>query len=200
MKAENLKRIQAMLLLLAEYFQKQLTQNQLRMYAEDLEEYGHEAVGHAIKKFKADKANKFYPLPAHLIEIMQPAVNPDHEAVEVMNRIWTAIAQHGWPNPKPAREYIGELGWAVVERYGGWKNICQEANDSDGGIMKAQLRETVKSVVGRAKQGLLNTPPALPQPDNAPALLKDIIGASMQRLQSSTEQSISQTNTKGVPK
>jgi hypothetical protein len=160
---------------LGEYYQRPLTENQIRMYAEDTAAYPVEALIHAAKIWRDNPDNNRCPIPANLIQIINPTPSAQGEAVEVMNRIWEAIGKFGWPNPDGAKEFIGELGWTVVQRYGGWAALCNEANSSEAGIMKAQLRESVKSVSERSKAGVLHIPPALPKPDGEFKSLGEIL-------------------------
>jgi hypothetical protein len=162
-------------LALGEYYQVPLTENQLLMYTQDVEKLSSDDLARAAQSWRNNPENTRCPRPAQLIDLLNPTVSEQGEAVEVANRIWEAIGKFGWPNPVKAKEFIGELGWIVVERYGGWKSICLESNDAEPGIMKAQMRETAKSVAERARAGVLHTPPALPKPDQEIKSIGEIV-------------------------
>ena len=154
--------IKEILVGLSMYYQIELKPMQLEMYADDLMELTTDELKNTIQQYRRNPKNIRFPLPAALIAIAKPEVNPDHEAIEASNRIWAAIGMFGYNHPASAKEYIGELGWAVVKRNGGWASVCQESNDTDGGTMKAQFRESAKAVYGRSKQGRQDEPPSLP--------------------------------------
>lgn len=162
MSDTHLAQIKTLLLALAEYYQAPLTANQLVMYASDLAQFSIQSIAQVIQRYRADPKNNRFPIPAQLIRLLHPTITDDAQAVEVANRIWGAIAQFGWPNPSAAEKHIGPLGWIIVERLGGWRSVCDESGTGTAGVFRAQLRESAKSVIERAKAGILNTPPGLP--------------------------------------
>lgn len=161
--------------MLAEYYQKSLTENQLCMYAEDLSRFEAEEIKLAMYEYRNDPKNRFFPIPAQLIEILEPEVDSSLDAVEVSGRIWQAIGNCGWPNPQGARSLVGEIGWYVVERMGGWKSLCDTATESEGGILRAQIRELAKSAIERSKIGYLHRVPVFPKQNKGPELIGDIM-------------------------
>lgn len=166
--------IKALLVMLAEYYQKTLTDNQVRMYAEDLSEFPFEEVSRAMDSYRKNPNNKFFPIPAQLVEIMRPGVDDQSEAVEVSGRIWEAIGKFGRDAPARAKSFVGEVGWHVVQRMGGWAAVC-EVIAEDGGIFRAQMREIAKSAMIRSKLGILDQPPMLPKNDEGPKLLGEFL-------------------------
>lgn len=113
---------------------------------------------------KTSKQNR-HPLPADLREIVSPVVDDDTLARDAASRIVQAISKFGWCNSQAAKEFIGELGWHVVGRNGGWSYICENFGlGLDPGVFQAQARELAKSQSMLAKAGKLDTPPALPEP------------------------------------
>jgi len=146
---------------IGEYYQKHFTENQVRMYTEDTEHFSVADLNRAFTVYRAE--NKFPPLPGDLTAILKPRIDEKSEALEAVSLIWEAVARFGWPNGKDARAHIGELGWKVVERFGGWTTVCDQA-DSDGGILRAQMRDLAIAMQSRAKAGLNDTLPSLPGP------------------------------------
>lgn len=55
---------------LAEYYDKTLTANQIEMFVEDLGGISFEQLQYAVKKYRTDPANVFFPLPAKLLGIV----------------------------------------------------------------------------------------------------------------------------------
>jgi hypothetical protein len=160
-QAQKLQAIKKLLLGLAAYYEKALTPAQLGMYAEDLEDLELEAIGRAIRNVRRDPSQKFFPLPA----VLRALIVGDRrdEALEASNRIVQALSSYGWTNPERARQFIGELGWRVVEREGGWENVCRAVQSYDDlGTLKAQWRELARSILARADSGRGDQAPALP--------------------------------------
>lgn len=158
--------MKALIVFIAEYYEKTLTDNQIVMYASDLAEFTVEEVRRAWDQYRKGQESDFFPRPNKLIAILKPPMDEKSEALEAVSRIWDAIARFGWPNGRDAKTYIGELGWKVVERFGGWTTVCDTA-DSDGGILRAQMRDLAMAMQTRAKAGLTDTLPSLPGVDLA---------------------------------
>lgn len=146
--------IKKLLLGLAEYYGINLTPNQLSMYAEDLEDLDPQAMGAAIKRLR--RTEQFFPKPG----IIRQAIlgNDRDEAIEASNRIVEAMAKFGWNNPDRAREFVGELGWRVVEREGGWRALCERTENDDLPALKAQWRELAAVSVRRVRAGIAEAP------------------------------------------
>jgi hypothetical protein len=88
-----------------------------------------------------------------------PQVTEGDTAVEVAGRIWTAISRFGQYRAADAADWIGEIGWYVVEHNGGWKRICETAQSKDVGVWKAQLRDHAAATIRRHKAGVLGAAP-----------------------------------------
>lgn len=172
---DNRTQIKKLLIALSAYYFQEIPNIALDMYVEDLADLSVEQVNEAVRLYRNPKNTRF-PLPPQLRQLLEPAVNPDHEAIEASNRIWAAIGKYGWCNPTSARAYVGELAWAVVQSNGGWLSICEQSHDANSAVMKAQLRETAKAIYARSEQGM--EAPALPKPKRSSGGLR-LIGPSM---------------------
>ena len=163
------KRIIALWSSLGEYYRQPISDMVLMMYAEDVADLPPEQVEKALFEYRRNPKNKFPPLPAHIREAIQPsAMSDDQRAVEVAARIVTAISKFGWNNTREARAFMGEIGWAVVEKQGGWENICANTMSDQIGIFQAQVRELAKVQIKLARMGALDSPPQLPKPAGDP--------------------------------
>lgn len=136
------------LLTLSVYYQKPLDDTTLVMYCEDLADYDFDQVQLAMRKYRQNPKNKFMPLPAQLIEMFSPQISEDQAAREITGRIVEAVSRFGYARGEDAKEYIGEIGWSVIQVYGGWIGLCEGlgiyfSNDS----FNAQCRELVKARV-----------------------------------------------------
>ena len=149
---------------LAEYYSKNLTRGALAMYIEDLEEYPLGQIQLAMKKYRQDTKNRTFPVPAQLIEIMNPKTNSRNEAMEAASRITEAVSYFGYTNPERAKEYIGDLGWRIVSRIGGWQYLCENLGVTlHVSTFQAQARDIALSTIERGNAGLDGFAPQLPQ-------------------------------------
>lgn len=108
------------------------------------------------------RTEKTFPYPSDIREKVLPEINADDDAVDCANLIISAIGSCGYTNPGRAREKIGELGWAVVDRMGGWKHLCETLSLENETTYRAQIRSYVLTVRKRALRDELDEVPALP--------------------------------------
>lgn len=117
--------VKEMILLTAIYYSKTVPDAVLEMYAEDLADLPVDRVLEAYKIYRRNPANKFFPLPAQIREIIAPTVSAKSEARESVERIKQAITKFGYCNLNEARMYIGPVGWKLVQGLGGWTAVCE---------------------------------------------------------------------------
>ena len=73
----------------------------------------------------ASKTLDEFPSIRKLLELSEGNILDEEEiAQDIASKIENAIRLYGWPSPGRAREYIGELGWEVVNQSNGWNEIC----------------------------------------------------------------------------
>lgn len=153
--------LKALIVMTSAYYGQRLDDTVVEMYAEDLADLPLDAVRRALVEARRDPKQRTFPLPAVIRDKIQPFDNADADAKEAAGRIVAAVSRFGWNNVARAREYVGELGWAVVERQGGWETLCRTLTEDNIGQMQAQWRDLALSVSKRAKLGILNEPPRL---------------------------------------
>lgn len=133
----------------AEYYGRQLSEGVLKMYAEDLADLDPLAVCKAYVSYRRNPANRVFPLPAQIREIVAPEqhIGVEARAREIAARIVGGVTKHGWCNGKSAELDIGPEGWALVQRRGGWAHFCQNLTTKQAPIVEAQLREQLHGVL-----------------------------------------------------
>lgn len=151
----------------AYYHRGQTLQDQvLDMYASDLADLDAQECMAAYQRYRRNPANKFFPLPAQIRELVNPEEFVSHEtqARETAARIMGAITKFGWNNHAEAQLFIGAAGWAVVQRQGGWRHLCENVGlKINPTSFQAQLRD---QLMGDFKHGVAtieNTIGALPE-------------------------------------
>lgn len=145
------------------YGKMDLTKEQISLQIDVMVEHfgrdGLEKILNAIDSYVFDSKNKTFFSPATLRPYLNPELSVDAKANEVANRIRSAIGKYGWPNPNEARAYIGELGWKVVDRAGGWSYICENHGlDLNPLTFFAQSRDSAKALLESASIGEFDKP------------------------------------------
>ena len=123
-----------------------LTPDVVDAYDRILAPHGYARICSALDELLATRSPRDgFPSIREILARVAPEMDPQASAVVAANRIWGAVAAHGWPNARSARGELGEEVWRVVEAAGGWATICSDANVMDPGTFKAQLRELAKA-------------------------------------------------------
>ncbi len=121
----------------------------LNMYAGDLADLDPILCMSAYERYRRNPANRTFPLPAQIREIVNPEefVSVETKARETAARICGAVSKFGWNNWAEAKNYIGPEGWAVVDRIGGWQHICESLGlKFNPTAFQAQLRDQLEGV------------------------------------------------------
>lgn len=156
------QQLKALVVATAMYYSQDIPDTVLEMFVEDLEDLPFIAVAQALKDVRRDPKTIRCPLPALIRNRIQPAETDENQALAAVSRVISAVSRFGWNNAGQAREYIGELGWSLVQLDGGWMTVCETLNQDNLGTMRAQWRQLAMSQIQRAKSGTINQAPALP--------------------------------------
>lgn len=137
------------------YGKYDLTKEQISTYISVLENHFKKDfnvfVG-ALENYSKDSKNKFFPAPANLTQYINPETSPDAQANEIASKIRQAISDIGYVSPTRAKLFIGEIGWQVVQRSGGWQYLCENHGASLSPLtFYAQSRDTAKAIIENEK-------------------------------------------------
>lgn len=154
----------ALIIATSAYYGQKLEDLVVQMYADDLSDLPLEQVRAAIAQLRRDPKINRFPLPATIRDRIHPADTLEADAREAASRIIQCVSSCGPYQPLEARSRIGSLGWYVVERMGGWWNVCEMLTYDNMAGLQAQWRELAISAYKRAQMGTLNIPPSLPEP------------------------------------
>lgn len=150
------------LLVHAQLTKFELTAEVIDAYDRILGAHGYDRVCSALDAMLSTRSPRDgFPSVKEILAAISPELDTQSAAVVAANRIWGAVAAHGWPNARSARVSLGEAIWAVVEAAGGWATVCSDANEMDPGTFKAQMRELAKA---HALSGAIKDRPALQGP------------------------------------
>ncbi len=174
MTLPEMQRLKALIVATGAYYGQVIDDAVLGMYVNDLADLPFTRVVDELENARRDPKNSRFPLPAVIRSRIKP-VDADTDEIRAhtaVARIPEAIAKYGWANAKQAREFIGELGWLIVSRDGGWVRVCEMLNQDNIGTLKAQWRTQALFEAKRSRAGLTNEAPALPMPVGSTGLTK----------------------------
>lgn len=164
MNRQEQQQLKGLFVATAMYFNHEIPDAALGLYVEDLVDLPFDQVAAAIREIRRDPKTTKCPLPAAIRARVTPESDPEADSVEAVGRIVHAVSRIGPYRTKDARAFIGELGWLVVQREGGWEQVCETLTDDNIGILKAQWRQMAMAQHKRARAGLVEAP-ALPSSD-----------------------------------
>lgn len=145
---------------LAEIFNFRFSEASLSIYMKALESISFDDLDKIINEGLMSNRWQFMPKPGEFFTSGDKQILDDSR--DAANLTWSAIAKFGRNNFIQAREYVGELAWLVVERMGGWSQVC-EVNSDEKGIWIAQFRDLTQSMSRKHEHGNSNRPPELPR-------------------------------------
>lgn len=159
---------------LAQIYGKEISPPALKIMLDAVADIPYAKIMSALSEWPKHSKNQRHPLPAEIRESVSPDETPEDIARNVAGRIVQAVSQFGWNNVDRAKSFIGELGWLVVRRQGGWGNICAELNERNRGMIQAQMRDLALTLYRAAQAGTLNNAPALPETKSGNAKLENL--------------------------
>lgn len=147
------------------YYGRDIDAGVLSMMAEDLDDLDPNACIQAYSNWRRNPANKNFPLPAQIRELVAPHefVSVETQAREIASRIVGAIPKYGWANAKEAQMFIGPDGWELVKRSGGWQHLCETTTPKQSVFLMAQFRDQLMGTLKYGQAALEDSIGALPQ-------------------------------------
>lgn len=103
----------------------------------------------ALDLYLNDGGNKYFPSPAQLKPYLEPKASSRDQALEIAQRCFGAIKKFGYNKPNEAKDYIGEVGWRLIQNRGGWYFHCTEIMERDIPNLTAQFRDTLQTYVNQ---------------------------------------------------
>lgn len=147
MNAEEKREIRRQIGIASTYYRANINSDTIELYMKILEKYSFKQIMFAITTYAQNPKSRFMFLAADLIEIIDPQPTDDSLSREIAAKISSAVTKFGWCNSEEAKNYIGEIGWRVIEKRGGWAHICQNLRTDEIASFDAQNRELAKSAI-----------------------------------------------------
>ncbi len=164
MNFENQKILKKLIVAYSAYYNRELSDDVIKMYIEDLSEFDLTEIVDAFKKYRNDAKNRQMFLPAQIKEIISPIVEKKDLAISTALRVKEAIYKYGWSNENEAKIFIGPAGWKMIDRFGGWKYVCENLgiNLMEGQFF-AQFRDAIESNLKLNQAGINTELPSIEQ-------------------------------------
>jgi len=142
---------------LAEIYGRNFSQDAVFMMVEALGELPFQKTNDYLMNYLSSNKTNQFPVPGVIVQAVAPKdISELDVARAVANKIWSFIARYGYTNADKVKIELGDLGWSVVERMGGWVNICQTTQEDQKGTFIAQTRELVEATIRLQKSGKLD--------------------------------------------
>lgn len=164
------------------YSRSALNDQVLAVYLEDLADLDPKECIEAYQRWRRNPANKHFPLPAQIRELVNPEqfVSVEARAREVAARITGAVSKYGWNNGTAARVFIGPEGWEVVQRQGGWNYLCENLGTKmNPTSFQAQVRDQLDGVFRHGLTALEKSIGAIESRSGGLATIGEIIRAQL---------------------
>lgn len=142
------QRIARELMVLAEIFEKNLSEELIVFYLRHLSKYPENEVISALEKCAIN--SKSFPKIGEILALLNPIITPTDEAIHAANLIWSSIGKFGYTNEESAKKYMGQLAWETVECLGGWRSLCTMKNE-DRNTFIAQARHLAETLQKKSK-------------------------------------------------
>lgn len=142
MNDAELKELKKLIFNTTKYYGREINPEVITMMADDLSDLSFSDVLNAYTLYRRDPKNKSMPLPAQIRDLISPTLTPIAQAREILERIKYAITKFGYASGLEAHRYIGDIGWNVVRRSGGWHAIC-ESDIFSNSSRQAQMRDSI---------------------------------------------------------
>lgn len=165
MTEKDLTELKSVIAITAAYYGRDLLPKVIQMRAADLCDLPFERLRWAYETYRRNVKHKSDPLPAQIRELIEPSIESDEAvATEAVARVITSVSKFGYNRGGDARQFIGELGWRIVEFQGGWGHLCRSLGDSiEITTAQAQWKKLALSTLERARNGTLEKPPQIPK-------------------------------------
>lgn len=137
-----------LIFLLAKECDKELPRDIIPIYQSMANKYGYEVLSAAVEfTIRQRKSRDPFPTPFELGEICERILGKSEgSAEEISGRILKSVSKFGRINSEAAREYMGEVGWEVVQLSGGWSTICSMKVDQTNFFL-SQWKKTAENLL-----------------------------------------------------
>jgi len=169
--SDQRKHFSKFLAITAKLYDKTLDFDVCQMIVDDLVDLDYDSCMDALLRFRKDQKNKTWPRAADIRNLVSPTLDSDTKGKLAASRVIESVSKFGYTNPEEAKNYIGELGWKAVQRFGGWQYICENLGLSiQISTFQAQIRDVAIATDKAGHIGMQDTPIGITAPKETPQL------------------------------
>lgn len=165
------------LMIMADLFEREISEEAAALLVSDLSEYPEDRVLHALTRCRKELSR--FPTVSDIVDRIAPEERPETKAVLIAHSIVEAVSKDGWTNPDRAKERMGEEAWRVVSMAGGWNTVCETLTDRNKPTLIAQWRDLAAAVLAGKRES--SPTPRLAGPGGS-ASLGEILNKSLSHL------------------
>jgi len=144
---------------LAMAFGRTLERETLSFMVTALDDLNFESVKKVMLEW--NRTETIFPQPAHIRNKIIPSITDKDESIDAVNLALMCVSKFGYTNQNEAKLKMGSLAWEAVQRFGGWKHLCEILDQQNEGMIRAQLRELCLVVSKKSQRGELDQKPEL---------------------------------------
>ncbi|WP_397602124.1 hypothetical protein [Silvanigrella sp.] len=124
--------------------EKSLSENYIKSWLKSCIKLGEKKALFALGEIYK-KAKQGYMIPS-IFEFEQLAESETEPSLQIAERIVRGMQLFGAYKNEEAKEYVGELGWKIVQNNGGWQEMCYTTNMNHIYYVKKDLQKQIKII------------------------------------------------------
>lgn len=161
---EKLKLIRDLVIQNLMYYDAPIAEVKVKLFAADLADLELADLERALVNFRREPGRRMMPMPSDIRHKIKPVLVSDEAlCIEAVARIVQALSSYGPYRHDDAKNHIGQLGWEIVLRQGGWQEVCTSVGvENPIGVFQSQAVKIGKSILEQSRAGTLGTAPAIP--------------------------------------
>lgn len=153
---ETRERFVRALVFLAKECGKELLEPHFALYCRAFASAGLERGVSAIEHILLNRRERDpFPSPKELLSIAMRSEEDPGSAEDIASRMIGAVAKFGHTNPEAAKEFIGSIGWSIIELEGGWSRLCLSMKESNITIYKAQWKKSLEQKINEKAESII---------------------------------------------
>ena len=124
--------------------ERSLSENYIKSWLRSCIKIGEKKALFALGKIYK-KAKQGYMIPS-IDEFEQLSESETEPSLQIAERIVRGMQLFGAYKNEEAKEFIGKLGWKVVQNNGGWQEMCYNTNIKYISLVKKDLQKQIKII------------------------------------------------------
>ncbi|WP_186650303.1 hypothetical protein [Fluviispira vulneris] len=124
--------------------ERSLSENFIKSWLKSCIKLGEKKAMYALGEIYK-KAKQGYQIPS-IFEFEQLAESETEPSMQIAERIIKGMSTIGAYNNDKAKEFIGDIGWKIVQKNGGWQELCYNTNLKYINLFKKDLLKQIKQL------------------------------------------------------